>query len=179
MKISKCMARIFRISLLFLILQSTVTFGQTVLMHQMSSIVVKVPYPGLTITVDRSLSFKSLQPGTQENTVSDTSLNAGKFILTGLYHRAPIFMSMEAPGFLKSAVDSIKFIARASYNDSSADVEDASPLKTTGEQLVTLNLQANREGWTGFAYVFLYGEVDKAKAPPGDYRGKCVVTLVF
>lgn len=154
-------------------------FAQHVLMHQMSLIQIVVPYPGLTISVNQDINFGKLASNSGKVVVKKEGANAGRFTLTGVYHLLPIYMWIQAPRMLFGETDSIGYMAKASYNDLSNNVSTSSDIPTSGDNVVTMTLQANQEGWTGFAYVYLFGSVDVGNVPSGVYTGTVEITLVM
>ncbi len=153
--------------------------SQKVLMHQLSSIQVVVPFPGLTVSVVRPLDFGQIKKNTGTERISLHSVSNGKFTLTGIYHRLPVYISVEAPHELTNGGDSLDFVGSAAFNGLEDKTETATLISASGKRLSSVELNANREGWTGFAYVYLYGYLKMRKAPPGKYTGTCVVTLIL
>lgn len=154
--------------------------AQTVLMHQMSTIKVVVPYPGLSITVTGKVDFgkAGLTPGLKK--IPKTSEDAGRFLMTGVYRQLPIYMAIHAPKFLIGDQDSIRYYGKAAFNDSSDNAATSMNVATTGKWLASLALSANRERWTGFAYVFLFGHLYVPhNLPHGTYTGKYEITLIL
>lgn len=163
-----------------LLFSTSAGFAQQVLLHQMSSIKVVVPFPGLTISVTRqmNLSPDEMTPGLQE--ISRTSGNAGQFLLTGVYRRLPIYISVKAPEFLVGDADSIPYSGQAAFNDSSNNPATSQNIAASGKKLTTFTLSANREQWTGFTYVYLFGRFYIPKhLPSGTYTGSYEITLIL
>lgn len=149
-------------------------------MHQMSAIKVVVPYPGLTISVTHKLEFGRLDSKPGIHAVSKSGDESGRLTLTGVYRRLPIYLSVKAPDYLQGPADSIRFSGGAAFNDRADNAETSTGVSTSGEKLVGMTLSANRENWTGFAFLFLYGKmVVPPDARPGVYRGTYEITIIL
>lgn len=169
-----------RVVVFALLLWTGTGFAQQVLMHQMSAVKVVVPYPGLTISVTKKMTFDParMTPGLHE--ISKTSKMAGQFLLTGVYNRLPIYMSVKAPKFLVGDADSIRYWGHAAFNDSANNPVNSRDITPSGSDLKSLTLSANREGWTGFTYVYLFGRLYvPKKIPKGTYTGRYEITLIL
>ncbi len=146
----------------------------------MSSIKVVVPYPGLTISVTRKIYFSPAEMKSGSRKISKTSGQAGQFLLTGVYRGLPIYMSVKAPKYLMGDADSIRYSGGAAYNDKANDPATSKDIPVSGKRLASFTLSANREHWTGFAYVYLFGNLLIPKnLPSGTYTGKYEITLIL
>ncbi len=146
----------------------------------MSSIKVVVPYPGLTISVTKKIYFSPVEMKSGSQEISKTSGKAGQFLLTGIYRRLPIYMSVKAPKYLMGDADSIRYSGGAAFNDKANNPATSKNIPASGKRLASLTLKANREHWTGFAYVYLFGNLYIPKnLPGGTYTGKYEITLIL
>lgn len=130
---------------------------------------------GLTIYVDRNLSFGSVVSGTGVDSVAITSTSAGHVTIGG--SNKTVYVTLTPPSSLTSGSNTIVYTPRAGYNSSVDDPSTATSMSPSGQTSFKLNTHVTGNNYQG--YVYLYGSINVGSVPAGSYSGTYTVAVTY
>lgn len=132
---------------------------------------------GLTVLVDRGLAFGVLTQGAGTQAVGLTSPKAAKVRFYGQKNRN-VTVTLTLPAQITSGANNLPVTWNAQGYHNTAD--DPTTATTFTGTSTTVRLQGNITGNTGYAYLWLGGQITVGAATPvGLYQGTITISAVY
>lgn len=131
---------------------------------------------GLSLYVDRNLSFGDVVSGTGANSVGLTSPNVGHVTIGG--SKNTVTVTLTPPSALTDGNShSITYTPEAAYNPSADDPSTAIVMAPSGQTSFALGNHVSGNNYQG--YLYLYGSIDVQNVPAGSYSGQYTVSVTY
>ncbi len=130
---------------------------------------------GLSLYVDRNLSFGNVVSGTGIDSVAMTSANAAHVTIGG--SKKKVYVTLTPPTALTDGHNSITFTPEAAYNSTADDPSTAASMTASGQTSFELNSHVSGNNYQG--YLYLYGSIDVQNVPAGSYSGTYTVSVTY
>ncbi len=133
---------------------------------------------GLSLYVNKGLTFGTIVQQAGNVSVQLTSLSAGEVTIYGQKNRS-VYVTLSPPSALVNGSNTITYTPQAAYNSSADNPSSATVWSNPSGLQSAIQLQANSHGQGAEAYIYVYGSLNVGNVTPGAYTGNFGISVTY